>query len=194
VARLGGDLLLLSRRIEALLLGDQRPGEVEQLAGGGAPGDLHRLPGGAQAIVKRLDGGIMACRAQGRHVQGSAEAGVAAVTDARPSADAPPRLAGHRGQSDVGRGGRRSIAEGPRERCDQQPSGGDEADPRGAEQAHERFGPRPRLERGSDLGLEVPDTRVKIGDQRVEMCPDRRDDDRPLQEGVTLVARLAGAC
>ncbi len=67
--QVGRGCVLLFHRIEALAFGGERPGEVEQLAGGGAARHLHRLTGGTSAVVERFDDGVVARRAAGRHVQ-----------------------------------------------------------------------------------------------------------------------------
>ena len=46
------------------------------------------------------------------------------------------------------------------------------------------------LEHRRDLGLQRGDPPVEVGDQLVEVLAHGRDDDRPLQQGVALVARL----
>ncbi len=85
-----GFVLLLMIRVEALELGAERPGLMEQLARGGAAGDLQRLAGGAQPVVERLDRGVVPRGAERRHGQGGPQPGIAVVADAGPTADAAP--------------------------------------------------------------------------------------------------------
>src|SRR5215213_2634634 len=86
--RQGPVLLLLMIRVEALLLGAERPGEVEQFPRGGTACDFHRLAGRAQALVERPDRGVVAGGAERRHVQRGPQSCVAVMADAGAAADA----------------------------------------------------------------------------------------------------------
>ncbi len=74
----------LVRGIERLPFGDDRPRQMQQLAGGGTAGHLRRLPGRAQALVVRFDHWIKACGRQGRQIQRRPQSTVATVTNLRP--------------------------------------------------------------------------------------------------------------
>ena len=65
-------LLLLMLRVEALLLGAERPGLVQQLARGAA-GHLQRLARRPQALVERFDGRVVVGGAERGHVQRRAQ-------------------------------------------------------------------------------------------------------------------------
>jgi hypothetical protein len=59
-----------------------------------------------------------------------------------------------------------------------------------AGQAGQRLRPRASFEHRGDLGLQRGDPPVEVGDQLVEVLAHARDDHRPLQQRVALVARL----
>lgn len=47
-------------RIEGLALGDERPGQMQELVGGGTTGDFDGLAGRSQAVVEGLHrGGVL---------------------------------------------------------------------------------------------------------------------------------------
>ncbi len=183
-------MLLFVVPVEALLLGAERPGEVEQLARGGAARHFHRRARRAQALVEGLDGRVVLRGAEGGHVQCGAETPVAIVPDARPAADAAPRLARHRREPRIRCEAHRAVTEGEVQCADEEPGRRDEADARRAREARQRLRPAARGEDLGDLSVEADHPPLEIGDQLVALLVDAGDHHRPLLERVPLVAGL----
>src|SRR5215216_1607890 len=76
-----GFVVVFVVRVEAPLLGAERPGQVQQLPRGGTPGDLGRLPGRAQALMEGLDGRVVAGGAERRHVERGPQSAVAVMAN-----------------------------------------------------------------------------------------------------------------
>jgi hypothetical protein len=78
--------LLGRRRAIRLLFLHHRPGQMQQLTGSGATGDLHRLPRRTQALIERPKARIVSGCRQGRHVQRRSQPAVSSVANLSPAA------------------------------------------------------------------------------------------------------------
>jgi hypothetical protein len=186
----GGVLLLLFGRVKGLLLGDERPGEMEQRAGGRAAGDDLQLARGHESVRERRDERVMLCSAAGGHGQRRAQARIAGLADAAPAAHTAARLARHRGQPRIRCRGGGVGAAGAVARGDQQPGSSQHANPRRTGQRGHRRGPGTVLQDGHNLPFQPVDAPIPIGNHRLKVLSDARDHHGPLQQGMALVARL----
>ncbi len=154
-------------RIKRLAFSDHRPGQVQQLVGGGTAGHFRRLARRAQALVVGFDDRIKAGRAQRRQIECRLQPPVLAMPDLGAAPDTAARLVGQRHQARIGAG---QCCRGAGLRVHgshQQPDGRDLAEASGTGQQRGRLRLRAVGQHLWNFGLQAGQALVQIGNHAI---------------------------